>query len=338
VTILSDQIPPDKPATPPASPPRPTALPVRPEHIPAELTAVDRWVVWRYVADVDPATREVTWDKPPVNTRTGGLASSTNPRTWSPFDVALAACRRRNLDGIGFVLHRKPDDASEGLVGGDLDHCRDRVSGAILPWAQAIIHTFNTYAEASPSGTGVRLFLLGKLPPWGRRRGNFEVYETGRYVTVTGQHIAGTPRVVAHRQAELEQVHRDIFGAAPSPGPSAPGARGRLCTLSDAEILHRAGKARNGPRFLRLWQGNTAGYRSRSEADLALVNALAFWTGGDSERMDSLFRQSGLFRAKWDRADYCRRTIDKALDGRTEFYAPRHARRRLGGIHLTVRF
>jgi primase-polymerase (primpol)-like protein len=314
------------------------ALPVIPENIPPELTAVDCSVVWRYVPDVDPKTRELTWDKPPVNARTGGLASSTNPRTWSPFDVALAAYRRGNLDGIGYVLHRKPDDASEGLVGGDLDHCRDRVSGVIEPWAQEVIHTLNTYGEASPSGSGVRLFLIGKLPPQGRRRGNFEVYETGRYVTVTGQHIPGTPRVVAHRQAELEQVHHSIFGAVRSPSPSGLCARNRPCTLGDAEILRRAGKARNGARFLGLWQGNTAGYKSRSEADLALVNDLAFWTGGDRERIDCLFRQSGLFRPKWDRADYCERTIARALDGRTEFYAPRHGRRRLGGIHTTVRF
>jgi len=47
---------------------------------------------------------------------------------------------------------------------------------------------------------------------------------------------------------------------------------------------------------------------------------LAFWTGGDATRIESLFRQSGLYRKKWDRQDYRNRTITEALSGKTEFY------------------
>src|SRR5262245_27854839 len=97
---------------------RPAALPVEPDDIPAALKQVDRWLVWRYVQDLDPETGEVDWDKPPVNARTGGLASSTNPKTWSAFAEALAAYqdRRRGLDGIGFVLNRPKGNDGEGLV------------------------------------------------------------------------------------------------------------------------------------------------------------------------------------------------------------------------------
>jgi primase-polymerase (primpol)-like protein len=49
---------------------------------------------------------------------------------------------------------------------------------------------------------------------------------------------------------------------------------------------------------------------------------LAFWTGPDPERVDTLFRQSGLYREKWERKDYRERTIAHALDGKTEFYEP----------------
>src|SRR4051794_3325617 len=55
-------------------------------------------------------------------------------------------------------------------------------------------------------------------------------------------------------------------------------------------------------------------------ADLALVRALAFWTGGDPDRIDSLFRQSALMRPKWDRADYRDRTIETALGVCTEHF------------------
>ena len=90
--------------------------------------------------------------------------------------------------------------------------------------------------------------------------------------------------------------------------------------LSDSEVIQKALAASNGVRFSRLWNGDTSGYGSHSEADLALCGMLAFWTGGDATRIDTLFRQSGLYRKKWDRNDYRNRTIREALSGKTEFY------------------
>src|SRR5262249_52334796 len=81
-----------------------------------------------------------------------------------------------------------------------------------------------------------------------------------------------------------------------------------------------ASRARNGAKFHALWTGDTSGYKSQSEADLALCNLLAFYCGPDPDRIDSLFCQSGLFRSKWQRDDYRQRTITLALQGRTEFY------------------
>ena len=96
--------------------------------------------------------------------------------------------------------------------------------------------------------------------------------------------------------------------------------------LSDRELLEKARDADNGDRFDALWRGDTAGYPSHSEADMALCNLLAFWTGGDRQRMDRLFRESGLMRDKWDEdrgADtYGERTIEAALDATTDYYDP----------------
>jgi hypothetical protein len=296
---------------------RPKALAVQAEHIPAELRARARWVVWGYVPEKDPDTGEVDWDKPPVNARTRRLASSTNPETWSTHDKALAAYRRGGLDGVGFVL-----DGSDDLVGVDLDKCRNPDTGAVEPWALDVVRAIDSYTEVSPSGRGLRLFLHGKLPPQGRKKGHYENYSRGRYVTVTGQHVEGTPLTVEHRQAQLEQVHRQVFGepAGASP-PNDTGFR-PPADLDDVELIRRAGEARNGVEFLSLLAGAHS-FPSASEADLALCNHLAFWCGPNSEdRIDALFRQSGLFRSKWNREDYRRRTIRKALDGRTEFYEP----------------
>jgi putative DNA primase/helicase len=303
---------------------KPESLRVRSEVIPEVLQALPQWVVWSYVKEVDADTGAVDWNKPPRNVRTGRLASSTDPKTWSTYEVALAAYRR-GREGLGFVLHVTVEQRSANrpwLVAVDLDHCRDPGTGRIEPWAEEIVGRLNTYTEVSPSGHGLRLFVLGRLPPFGRKKGRYENYETGRYVTVTGQHVEGTPGTIEHRQAEVEEVHRGIFGNRPPAEAQPRSPAGAPSLLDDVEVIRRAGAAKNGAKFRRLWSGVITDYASASEADLGLVNLLAFWTGPDAERLTDLFAQSGLMRSKWNREDYRRRTIEKALEGRTEFYAP----------------
>lgn len=96
-------------------------------------------------------------------------------------------------------------------------------------------------------------------------------------------------------------------------------------SLSDDELIAKAMAANGGEKFTNLRAGIQVGYDSQSEADQALCNLLAFWCGGDDERMDRLFRDSGLYRSdKWERKDYRQRTINFALAGRTDFYKDKH--------------
>jgi primase-polymerase (primpol)-like protein len=81
--------------------------------------------------------------------------------------------------------------------------------------------------------------------------------------------------------------------------------------LSDSELLRRAIGSKSGDTIQgllngdsSLWSGRDSRYPSQSEADMGLCFYLAFWTGGDPERMDRLFRDSGLYREKWDRRHY----------------------------------
>ena len=256
-----------------SSPGRPSPAPVDAAGIPDALQGIPRWVVWRYVEEVDNETGEVDYDKPPVNARTGGLASSTNPQTWCTFAEALAAYGRGKLDGIGFVLHRpKREDGKEesgGLVGVDLDDCREPATGEIQPVALEIIRELDSYTEVSPSGAGVRLFLYGDLPPHGRKKGAFENYQSGRYVTVTGNHIDGTPLAIERRQEQLLGVHTRIFGGAKGPAKPGPRPDAAPASLDDAELIRKATGARGGDKFSRLWRGEVAGHNSGSEADLA---------------------------------------------------------------------
>ena len=92
--------------------------------------------------------------------------------------------------------------------------------------------------------------------------------------------------------------------------------------LNDASMKMRAMESRQGEKFTALWNGVIPEGKSHSEADAALCSMLAFWCGGDTEQMDRLFRQSGLYREKWERDDYRIGTLNKAVALSTDFYRP----------------
>ncbi|MBA2715246.1 MAG: AAA family ATPase, partial [Rubrobacteraceae bacterium] len=227
------------------------------------------------------------------------------------------AYREHGYGGIGFVFTPEDD-----LCGVDLDGCLDPETGEIESWASTIIEELGSYTEISPSGTGVHVLVRATLPEGRNRKGRFEAYDRSRYFTVTGKHLAGTPQAIAGRQEELRTVVRRVFGEESTNGHTKPVANREPVDngLSDDEIIRKALAASNGERFSRLWNGDAEEYGSHSEADLALCGMLAFWTGGDASRTDAMFRQSGLYRKKWNRKDYRNRTITEALSGKTEFY------------------
>ena len=169
------------------------------------------------------------------------------------------------------------------------------------------------------------------------------MYTYGRYFTVTGE-IFGSPRRIAERSEEFLEVYERYFGESESVSVSASAVAPVKTSrkpkafvssprrvevevqefeLSDEELLERMFKSKNGVAIERLFQGDWSGYPSQSEADLALVSHLVYWTQGDVYRVDKLFRQSGLMRAKWERGDYRSATIDLALRTSVNTYEPR---------------
>src|SRR5262249_23472702 len=101
---------------------------------------------------------------------------------------------------------------------------------------------------------------------------------------------------------------------------------------TDEDLLWQAALADNGDKFLRLWLGDTSLHDGDdSSADLALGSILAFWCGRDrQERIDRLFRPSGLMRPKWDekrgKQTYGRKTVEKALKDKTDDSTARRPR------------
>jgi primase-polymerase (primpol)-like protein len=137
--------------------PKPEPLAVNPDSIPGVLQSIGQWVVWKYVWNPDKKRKDGggekgDWDKPLYNARTGRHASSTDPATWCDFETVLAAYRNGGWDGIGFALTE-----NLGIVGIDLDHCRDRKAETIERRSQKIIKVVRSYTEVSPSGTGLRI-------------------------------------------------------------------------------------------------------------------------------------------------------------------------------------
>lgn len=285
------------------------------DFVPLELVLRDQWVAWRYE---HRAGEEKPTKVPYSPVQLGKRASSTDPATWASHELARTYAERAGLDGIGFVV--SADDPYTGI---DLDHVRDAEIGAIEPWAQAIIARLDSYTEISPSGSGVHIFVKGALPTGGRKKGQVEMYDTARFFTITGNPLAGTPPEIAHRHAEIEAIHLEVFGPQPSPnGQSDPSS---TPAMSDDEILERVQAAKNGGKFAPLWNGDTSGYPSASEADAALVAILAFYSR-DTVQLDRFFRASGLMRPKWDERHfgdgrtYGEATIESALALVTKHY------------------
>ncbi len=288
------------------------------ETVPPALLAYDQWICWREEDRNGKAT------KVPIDPNNGEFASTTDPDTWDTFQEAREWAKNGEVEGLGFVF-----TSDDPIVGVDLDSCRVPETASTASWADDIIDRLDSYTEVSPSGTGFHILVEGSLPGDRNRNGDVEMYDAARFFTVTGDHVAGTPSEIADRTDALADVYTAYIDAddesaeTPRERPPKSGA-----DLDDAELVQKATDASNGEKFARLWRGSTSGYESHSEADMALCSLLAFWTGGNPEQMDRLFRDSGLMREKWDEvhfadgSTYGEKTIDRAIAGSSEFYDP----------------
>jgi putative DNA primase/helicase len=288
-------------------------IPPKAENIPATLRKLPQWVLWRAIqqqADKKPT-------KFPADTL-GVAAKTTDPATWEGFKEVWEAYHEDGGDfaGVGFVFA-----ADDGFVGIDLDTCRNPETGELTDFAAEAVKRVKSYWEVSPSGCGLHCFLRGEIPGERRRAGTVEIYQEGRYFTVTGKFVREDRREITSDQEGLNWLYRQTFGEDPPASASVTasvteGANGGDVTEADRETLRKAKK--KSDRLRRLYRGDRgdlAGYASRSEADLALCSELLYFFGGDTQKACALFYESGLYREKWERQDYRKRTLGKALEG-----------------------
>lgn len=125
-----------------------------------------------------------------------------------------------------------------------------------------------------------------------------EIYDTGRFFTITGRHLPDTPTSIGKCQEAIDELCHRLWPKKQTESSHHPtgGFDG-----DDDKLIKIAIASKHGDRFERLLNGDTSGYdHDHSRADLALCNMLAFWTGRDPDRMDRIFRATGLYREKWE--------------------------------------
>ncbi|WJZ49049.1 DNA primase/helicase [Pseudomonas phage PA02_HSun-2022] len=266
-------------------------------NIPHEMRIYPQWVVWRYE---DTDSKKPT--KVPYSAKTGHLASVTDPNTWAGFDECVNAMSSGWYAGIGFVL---TENDPYSFI--DLDDTKGDQTA--LDRQIKIFNEFNSYAERSPSGSGLHIIVKGAIPS-GRRRSFIEVYSSLRYMTMTGD---------IYRNAPINDCNEllNVLWGQMGQGSVAVAHYAGLAEAkeTDEQVYNRAVAAANGDKFAELYAGKWEGmYASQSEADFALVDIIAFYTQNRAQ-ISRMFRASGLGqRDKAKRDDYVSYMLNKCFD------------------------
>ncbi|WP_244483627.1 AAA family ATPase [Methylobacterium sp. Leaf91] len=172
------------------------------------LVAERRWLVWKWELNDKGKPTKVPYraDAPSVK------GSSTDSRTWADHSTAAAAVAAGRADGIGYALHG-------GKVGAfDLDHCRDRETQEIAPWALKLLARAKSYAEVTPSGEGIRILGFAEGSKVHRRQrvpmtaeGAVETFrDAERFITVTGDVVPDTPATLAQLDAVIDETVAEL--------------------------------------------------------------------------------------------------------------------------------
>ena len=171
---------------------------------PDEMRNLPAWLVWRFeYHEGEERPRKIPYYTGGPK-RHGKQGSPQDLQQLTTFDAARTAAARRGFDGVGFVP--MPEFNICAL---DFDHCV--TNGQVHPDLEAIVT--GTYAEYSPSGTGVRAFVKGQYGN-SKARGEpygFEVFSSKGFVTVTGNRldivdILGNENTIAELDAPVRAL------------------------------------------------------------------------------------------------------------------------------------
>jgi len=282
-----------------------------------------RWVNWKL------ETRKGKTTKLPyqINSK---LASSTNPETWSTYDEV-----RKISDKTGIVLHDKK------LICVDIDHVVEDgvITHELKEEIESFINSVNSYVELSQSNTGLHIFFEvdESFELKANRRGIYEIYNSGRYIAVTGN---GFMENLPVRTVSVDEAITllNIIGY-PWAKEESPTEQKTFhhTTLDDSKVLEKMFNSKNGAKIKALYNGDTSeNNNDESSADLSLCGTLAFWTGKDYSQIERIWTSSPLGQRKktQTREDYRTRTINAAMSSCKEVYKSHTMRVEEVGIDL----
>lgn len=264
----------------------------------SELKQKNQWINWNY--------KENT--KIPIsfkNQKTGPNPEYKN--TWCDFKQAQ---ENKIANGIGLVL-------TNGICGIDIDK-RDLKD----PVTQDIFELMDTYTEYSPSGNGFHILFsvdMEKVPKdiYSKYyQKNPKIHIECYISNLTNRYFTFTENVIIDKPIEERTEQLLIF-------LEKYMLRKNSVTQNDSvdleevsrEIVEIINNSRQAEKFQKLYlYGDISEYNEDdSSADMALCCILAYYCGEDFELIDTIFRQSKLYREKWNREDYKHNTISKAI-------------------------
>ncbi len=266
-------------------------------NIPQELQDIERWVCWKSISNEDGTVRKI-----PVNPHTRANASSTDRNTWGTFAQAIGTiATSQGALGLGFVF-----SSEDTIFGLDIDHCI--IDGELNEKANALLTELSgTYAELSPSGTGVHLYGYGPTGKGINARGRGELYGQGRFFTVTGQVLSNRPLTLSEFSPELMawlvQELSGVQGSTPHAGADTGNYQDIELNEDDEsepsmeKILEISDKC---PNFYGVWKRKGKQYESPSEEEMVLGRyaVIAGWQDQDIYQLLRAWRQEHNLPAK----------------------------------------
>lgn len=279
--------------------------------VPKELKELKQWINWR-IGKVDERVQKIPCNKAGVAINC--LESDNQLSYAQAVKNATSEKGKKMKMGIGFVF------AGNGISGIDIDHCIDE-DGKLSADASKIVEKFDSYTEISPGGDGLHIFVKGELPEIagegkkyrGGKFGSYEAYSEGRFFTFTGNVYSGRKKL-KKRERALDWFWKE-FIRKKSDTKTNHGINKSEKTKSIKEVILRIKKSEDGIRFRALMDGDTSNHKSPSEADFCLACILAEHCDLNHEVIEKVMRKSKLaHRVKWDRKDYLKRTITRAID------------------------
>lgn len=284
--------------------------------IPTEL-AQSPFAMWRAEPELDSAGKQKLkpngkpkFNKAPKND-SGRNISKNKPEQWLAYDRAVSAFTPESFTGVGVLIQ-----ADTGLVGIDLDDVIDLLKAN--PSLKTIVckaKNAGIYCERSPSDTGLRLFIYGRLPNnAGRRKSGIELYSDTAFLTITGHPV--WKGEIKEAQWLIDDLLKLIGTRNPEITHKPPATEVTFGVALPEQVDALAEWA--GYNYPQLWEGRwneprdlilDKDYPSQSEADMALVGCLAreiFKRGCSDESVATAtvweaFKLSGLHRPEKER-------------------------------------